>query len=157
VGGFQRGGCIVSREHAFVALNVVPSAFGHSLVIPVRPDVYRESDMTPEELWHFARAKEQAFDVLSHMIRATPGYFIDLYRKWASDEALNAKLPCASRIEVILEDLEQGTFDGAGNVFENHGAKAGQMVRQYHRQIVPRFPDGVKGGGEAFYRHLHPE
>jgi diadenosine tetraphosphate (Ap4A) HIT family hydrolase len=151
-------GCILSREHAFVALNVKPSAFGHSLVIPVRSDVYRETDMTPEQLWDFAAAKEEAFDVLCDRIFRDPGFFVDLYRRWTVDPKLQG-LGCAPNIEVVLRDLEQGTLDGSGHVFENKGKRAGQMVRQYHRQVVPRFPDDsvIKGGCQAFYHHLHPE
>ena len=59
------------------------------------------------------------------------------------------------RIEVILEDLMKSEFHGAANIFENIGLAAGQMIRHYHRQIIPRFRPDLNGGGEAFFEYLH--
>jgi diadenosine tetraphosphate (Ap4A) HIT family hydrolase len=147
-------GLIYKNEDAFVSLNVVPSTFGHSLVIPKRV-VYKATQLSPEELWNLEGAKEQGLERLHYLVTQDPEHISSLYLAWASDTALNKALPCRERIEAVMGDLERGEFTGEGNIFENVGEKAGQMVRHYHKQIVPRHRPDLSGGGEAFFQYLH--
>jgi|APSaa5957512622_1039677.scaffolds.fasta_scaffold97093_2 diadenosine tetraphosphate (Ap4A) HIT family hydrolase len=150
----EESGLICQNANAFVALNVVPSSFGHALVVSKRV-VYKATDLTPEELWGLERAKEVGMEQLRILITRTPDRITELYKRWAGDERLNAKVPCKTRIEIVMKDLEKDGNFGDGQVFENHGSRAGQMVRQYHRQIVPRHRSDLNGAGEALFQYLH--
>lgn len=150
----DENGFIFENQEAFVVLNVVPSAFGHVLVIPKRV-VSKATDLTLEELHFLHQAKESSLHRLRLLIINNAKYIPVLYDKWAKDPKLNANLPCKSRIEAVLGDVVHGEFTGEVNIFENIGKKAGQMIDHYHLQIVPRFQYGFKGGSEAFFKHLH--
>jgi diadenosine tetraphosphate (Ap4A) HIT family hydrolase len=150
----SESGLIVQNDSAFVSLAVNPSAFGHSLVIP-KKIVYKATELSPQELMDLHRAKEVGLVQLHYLVAQNLDHIVGLYKKWAGDDDLNEKLSCRERIEIVMKDFEQGKFNGAGNVFENVGQQAGQMVKHYHLQIVPRFREDLKGNGDALYRYLH--
>ena len=146
-------GLIYQNNESFSTLNVVPSSFGHTLVIPKRI-VYKATDMTPEELWLFYEALEKTKNEISGLANDNTERILDLYRKWIEDDDLNGKLPARERLSVVMKDIEDGNIQGFTD-FRNYGENAGQMVRQYHEQIVPRFQKGLKGGGESLFKYLH--
>lgn len=150
----EESGLICHNEDAFVTLNMAPSAFGHSLVIPKRK-VYKATDLTPQELWNLQRAKETGLEQLHFLISENPDRILNQYQRWSKDAAINARLPCRDRIRIVTQDLAQGRFQGQANVFENLGQEAGQMIRHYHLQIVPRNRLDLGGGGAAFFEYLH--
>lgn len=147
-------GLVCHNDHAFVSLNVIPSSFGHSLVIPKRK-VLKATELSPEELHYLHRAKEEGLIQLSYLINNNPDHIIKVYGSWANDETLNSSLPCRERIERVMDDLNEGQFSGEANVFENIGESAGQTVAHYHMQIVPRFRKDLRGCGEALFKYLH--
>ncbi|MEK6960406.1 MAG: HIT domain-containing protein [Nanoarchaeota archaeon] len=150
----EESGLICQNENAFVTLNTVPSAFGHSLVIPKRK-VYKATDLTPQEIWNLQKAKETGLEQLHFLINENPDRILRQYQLWIEDAAMNARLPCRDRISGVTPDLDQGPFYGQANIFENQGQDAGQMIRHYHIQIVPRFRQELGGGGAAFFEYLH--
>jgi len=152
----EESGLICQNKYAFVSLNLVPSAFGHSLVIPKRK-VYKATDLTPRELWNLQRAKETGLEQLHFLITENPDKVREQYRRWTEDAAMNARSPCRDRIRAVTPDLHEGGFQGQANIFENLGPDAGQIIRHYHLQIVPRFRQDLKGGGQAFFEYLHKQ
>ena len=89
-------GAICENEDAFVCLNIVPSVYGHSLVIP-KKKVYKATDLTPKELWNFEKLKETSVEQLHHLITQNPDHILGLYQAWAEDEKLNETLPCKKK------------------------------------------------------------
>lgn len=146
-------GLIYENDVSFAALNAVPSSFGHTLIIPKRI-VYKATDMNPEELWLFCNASEKAQHEINNLAGNSPEQILKIYRKWMEDEDLNERLPARERLSVICRDFVDGYIRGFTS-FRNYGEEAGQRVRQYHEQLVPRLKDGLNGGGEAMFRYLH--
>ncbi|MBM3247110.1 HIT domain-containing protein [Candidatus Pacearchaeota archaeon] len=148
-------GCIWRNDAAFVALNLVPSTLGHCLVAPRRV-VGSLSELTAGELRGFIEAKEQGLKALKGVISTDSNSILRVYDLWDMDAELEKKVPgSVKRRAVVIRDLEQGPCEGA-NYFENHGETAGQMIRHFHGQLVPRYGIG-KGMGAAIFNLTHPQ
>jgi diadenosine tetraphosphate (Ap4A) HIT family hydrolase len=148
-------GCVYSNEHAFLALNAVPSTFGHSLVAPIRV-VSKLSELSDTELRAYMDAKENGGEQLRKMVTEVPRIIMNVYDTWNNNPALEKILPgSTARRNLVVRDLESGACLG-WNYFENMGESAGQMIAHFHGQITPRYGNG-KGVGTAIFNLTHPQ
>jgi len=146
-------GCVYRNEHAFVALNAVPSTFGHSLVAPIRV-VSKISELSDVELRAFLDAKENGGEQLKLIVTNSPGLILDVYDFWNRNAELEKILKGSSaRRNLVLRDTENPCL--GWNYFENVGESAGQMIAHFHGQITPRYGVG-KGVGTAIFNLTHP-
>lgn len=139
---------IYQTDHTIVALNVMPSWFGHVIIFSknqLAHDLASQDDqgdyiLSTEErkdLWEIQHNLSVLMkDVLSNRER-----IIKVYKNRSKNVELMAKIPwCKDRLEEMIlfwKNLSKST--SFGDLFENRGPHSGRMIATYHFQYVPQY------------------